>query len=399
MADDLSDLIERNAAFIAAQHAEHATRQAKKISWTPLPADLMSREFPARPYAVYPYCGRGLTCGLVSVGGLGKSGLILQWCLHVAAGRTWNGHPVTQGTAWYLSVEDDADEIMRRAKRILADFTDAERALALKHFKMEAALGKGLHLVEQSAGAPIATDVAAEIAKTIGKDAVLVALDTVARLNGSTEGNESLSLLVSASDHLARYTGAAVVLAHHVSKEAGRAGTADLHAGRGGSSFGDNCRSIVALIRATEEHMASYDDDTRDAAASGEVVTLVHAKSNYTRLAKPLFLMRDTDGALRAFTPKVDLLAGISAWMHANGRDTFTRREVRGKVSQIWGERRISQRVADKAIADGIASGAVLVDGSRQGGGTMLRMAPGTTDAVASLARVTDETETGDWLS
>lgn len=62
-----------------------------------------------RPYDPPEYVVRGLLPqGLSIIGGapkVGKSWLVLDLCLHVSTGEPFWGMPVTQGTAWYISLE------------------------------------------------------------------------------------------------------------------------------------------------------------------------------------------------------------------------------------------------------------------------------------------------------
>lgn len=75
--------------------------------------ELMAQDFEPMEYVVKGFLPKGLSmlCGAPKVG---KSWLALALCLCVASGKPFLGMEVTQGVAWYLSLEDDNERMQRR---------------------------------------------------------------------------------------------------------------------------------------------------------------------------------------------------------------------------------------------------------------------------------------------
>ena len=84
-------------------------------------AELMERPIEPREYVVRGFLPQGLSI-LGGAPTIGKSWFVLDLCLHVSSGEPFLGMPVTQGTAWYISLEDTWEHLHRR----LGTITDAE---------------------------------------------------------------------------------------------------------------------------------------------------------------------------------------------------------------------------------------------------------------------------------
>lgn len=312
------------------------------------PADLMTCIFPDHEFASYPRVPMKCVTAFISEGGAGKSTLILDLMLHVAAGLPFLGLPVKQGRVCYVSAEDDALEVWRRVQKLVRKFKPDDAAQALRGFAMIDAVGVALPFVGKDAGGIVRVGAVVDrIANAIGT-AVLVAVDTLARVNGGEENsNEVMSHIVKAGERIAQKTGAAVVILHHTSKAAAREQIADLHAGRGGSALGDNARSVMRLMPATEADVKKFADLDAGAVACGDILRLIHAKGSYSRKAPEVWLRRCSDGTLEQFTPTSKNAADVAermlhdlvTWWIANDRKPFSRTSVterKGKLRAIW---------------------------------------------------------------
>lgn len=119
-----------------------------------------------------------------------------------------------------------------------------------------------------------------------------VIIETISRVAGGVESNESMSVLVSACERLAMLVKSAVTLVGHVSQNMARSGLADAYAARGGSSLGDNARSSMVLMPLTEanrEKYASGLEMTQEDVA--QTVVWTHEKANGP-IARPHLLQR-----------------------------------------------------------------------------------------------------------
>jgi RecA-family ATPase len=118
--------------------------------------------------------------------------------------------------------------------------------------------------------------------------AVLILVETASRLVPD-EDNASFSALQSALGSIARRTGAAVVVTHHVTKAASREGDSSIEAARGGGAFVANARNALALSPADPEVAKRYGDRF----APDDVFTLSHGKStSSTRREDSIVLIR-----------------------------------------------------------------------------------------------------------
>lgn len=85
--------------------------------------DLMEQDFEPMEYVVKGLLPKGLSI-LSGAPKVGKSWLALDLCLHVAKGEPFWGMEVTQGTVWYLSLEDTNESAQRRLSCLAADDLD-----------------------------------------------------------------------------------------------------------------------------------------------------------------------------------------------------------------------------------------------------------------------------------
>jgi hypothetical protein len=318
-----------------------------------LSADIVTRAFPPRRYSWGKYLPLRATSALIAEGKVGKSTLSLMRQLHGAAGKPFLGQPTMAGLYVYISCEDDFEEVERRAQKVLLTFTPAEQQRAQANFILLNGVGKGLQFVISAKGV-------AEISPTVdriiaavrtaadGRKVIDVAVDTVSRINGGAENDNSVMAMVEAAGaRIAQALDAAVSLLHHTGKSAAREGIADAHTGRGASSFGDNCRSILRLMPVTLEMLKGLEGIDRDAVVRGDILKLVHAALNSDRKLEPIWLRRTDNGLLEQITPKLTggadkaetMRAQFEAWWHKGGRKPFTRSAVtrsRSQLKEIW---------------------------------------------------------------
>lgn len=373
---------------------------AKPIQLITPPADLLTRIFPAHEFASFPRVPMKCVTALISEGGAGKSTLQLDMLLHVAAGLPFLGLPVKRGRVCYFSAEDDQAEVWRRVQKLARKLEPDDAARALQNFALIDAVGVALPFVGKDHGGivKVGKDVD-RIADAIGT-AVLVAVDTLSRVNGGEENsNEVMAHIVTACERIAQRTGAAVVILHHTSKAAAREQMADLHAGRGGSALGDNARSVVRLMPASAGDVKGFADFDPDAIARGDILRLIHAKCSYARKAGDVWLRRCEDGTLEEFRPNTrdvadvaeEMLRDLIKWWIANDREPFSRTSVtecKGKLKAIW-PANVSQGAAKSFFDAQISSNTILPtpDVKLRGGAAAFTLNAATAESL--LAKVT----------
>jgi RecA-family ATPase len=362
-------------AFAAETAAAAAGAPAADLlaTWT-LPANIMDLAVPVQRYAIKPYFPLECATGLAGQGKVGKSYLTLYALLCVAAGRRFLGCEVTGGDAWYFSAEDRPDRVMERAQAILAEFTEAERALAVKRFHAIDAVGKNLFFVAMVQGGAVITNVAERIGAAAGK-AVLIVVDTVSRINPlSEQSNETMALIVAAAEKIAGTTGAAVVLNTHTGKQQARSGETDMYTARGGSAFGDNARSIVVLSRATNADAAKLIDKLQVAQSENNLLILTHAASSYGREAASRFLLRRANGTLAAVEggtlrdtgrdAETEMHRLVTWFTSVNERAPFSETAIARTARSQWTD--MGERAAKAFIKNAIQTGRLTPQGSGQ---------------------------------
>lgn len=138
----------------------------------------------------------------------GKTFLALDWSMHIAHGRRWNGRDVVQGRVLYVVAEGVAG-IYRRAEA-----WTGYHGIPPEQGEVVLWYPEAVDMLDAAT-----VDAVAEVAQQLG--AVLVVIDTLARnIAGADENSaKDMGLLVAACDRIRTTADAAVLLVHHVGHE------------------------------------------------------------------------------------------------------------------------------------------------------------------------------------
>lgn len=257
---------------------------------TPSPAlrpvnlhNLMLQDWPATRYVFDPIIPRRVVTLLAGHGGIGKSMLGLILAAHAACGRQWGPFPAVQCSAAYFSLEDEADIVRYRLRRIIDTF-------GLPHDDVVSALAV---FDGADCDATLATEVMQEgirrLEPTVGMERIGLAakgagLIVVDNASDAYAGNENerrqVRAFVRMLGSLARDNDAAVLLLAHIDKNAAKYGD-NGNAYSGSTAWHNSARSRLALVK-------------DDAGA----INLVHQKSNFTAEAEPVLLRFADHGVL-----------------------------------------------------------------------------------------------------
>jgi hypothetical protein len=265
--------------------------QVAELEFAQPPADLLTRVWPPHPAVIEGLLPRGCVTLLASQDGVGKSRLILLMAAHIAAGKVFAAHPVERGVVNYVAAEDNVNEVWRRLASVYRAYPqlipgrDSIRVAAPRHGALR------IITTQTGVGLVVATDVDALVRACAG--ASLIVLDTLSRVHGQDENSNAVgAALIGAGERLATESGASVVLVHHVGKAA--KGDAGQGASRGASSLEANSRSVLRLLRATED-----DFPAGNAPASVEgLYRMVQPKYSYGPAARPIWLRDSPSGCL-----------------------------------------------------------------------------------------------------
>ncbi|MBE0552649.1 MAG: AAA family ATPase [Rhodobacteraceae bacterium] len=226
-------------------------------------ADLAGLPVPPRLWHVPEFIPAHTVTTLNGDGGTGKSLAALQLGAATVMGRPWLGQPVTQGSALFLSAEDDRDELHRR----LGDIAEAEGVGlgALKGLTLRSLAGQDALLATPEAGRPEvlgATPLFRRLdAWTARHKPVLVVLDTLADLFGGNEINRAHARqFIGLLRGLALRHGTTVLLLAHPSLSGIATGTGS----SGSTGWNNSVRSRLYLRRIMTADRDEPDPDARE---------------------------------------------------------------------------------------------------------------------------------------
>src|SRR6185437_16182752 len=244
--------------------------------------DLMQRDPPAARYVFELIIPRRVTTLLGGHGGMGKSVLALTLAAHAACGRQWGSFAAVQCRAVYVSLEDDADTVRYRLRRIIEaynlpavnvidalrvfDGSDIDATLA-----MEVAF-EGIHRVTQTAAMERVADAC--------KGAGLIVIDNASDAYGGNENDRrQVRTFIRVLTQLARANDAGVLLLAHIDKSAARNG-----------AYGNSYSGSTAWHNSVRSRLALLSDE------SG--ITLTHEKAQFSKAAEPMRLAFADHGVL-----------------------------------------------------------------------------------------------------
>ena len=187
----------------------------------------------------------GLLKGTVGVlygqGAVGKTFLLLQAGVMITAGVEMLGlsAPKATGRVVHISREDPEEVLHNRVHAIAQRLNHSERVRVAEGLDIRIGIGRHLDVQSKSGRAAIGA---------VCRDARLCVIDTLSRSHGADENsNPEMISVLNDFEAIARDTGCAIILAHHVSK-AGRDGEGTV-SGRGASGIGDNARWGASITK------------------------------------------------------------------------------------------------------------------------------------------------------
>lgn len=299
--------------------------------WTHSPLASAWREFSVRHYAevekiIFELERREVGL-LLAATNIGKTTLALNLAITRAAGRAF--HPLAEAASdgrrvLLIDGETRQARYQRDITRMVLDLTDAERDLVGENLYVmcDALIERDpLDLANEGHMAAVLREARRCRADLIIVD-TLSALFTVASENDNAEMTKRV---MRPLDALARATGAAVLVLHHIGKQSedARAGV-DAYRGRGASALGGHARLVLLLT-----------PDTKDE----RFVTLKCAKSKGDKF-KPVLLRLDEGRWFAASSggpsPKQSNYELVTATVTAFGRPVKRKEiiaELKGRVS------------------------------------------------------------------
>lgn len=231
-------------------------------------ADLATAELLPVEHVIESYLPRKEVTLLGGHGGSGKSQLALAWLAHIACGRDWGGVRVTQGKALCLSLEDRADIVRYRLRRICQVYElPIEEVIA--NLTVVCATGDNPLAVEQTQGGvrTLQFTRAMDELQTLAEGMDCICIDNASDAYAGDEIiRRQVRAFVSGLARLAAAHDAAVLLLVHIDKASAKAGAGgDDEAYSGSTGWHNSARSRVTIS-------ANKQDGT---------TVLRHAKANH----------------------------------------------------------------------------------------------------------------------
>lgn len=188
---------------------------------------IVAREAPTRPFKLYGeleatskkiwlvknLLGAGEASATYGAPGSGKSALVEDMALHIAAGREWLGRPVMGGSVVYVALER-AMLVQRRAIafRVRHEIEDLPFAIV-----------GGVHDFREARTANEIASIVRQVEDVTNNKTVLIVMDTVSRAlaGGDENSSKDMGAIVNATSRLQEATGAHVQWVHHVPVDGG----------------------------------------------------------------------------------------------------------------------------------------------------------------------------------
>ena len=254
-------------------------------------SSLEGRDPPVRKWLVRDLVPSGTVTLLSGDGGTGKSLIALQLAYAVATGGVWLGNVVAAGEAFFISAEDDKDELHRRLDSIL--LSDLSRTYAeLNALTLRSLAGEDALLAHVDSGEALRpTDLFRKIERYVSqRQPKILILDTLADLFPGNENDRAQARqFIGMLRGLAIRQDCAVLLLAHPSLSGLNSGSGT----SGSTAWNNSVRSRLYLERVMQDGYEPNPDARR----------LSTKKANYSRTGQEI-TMTWCGGVFEADTPE-----------------------------------------------------------------------------------------------
>jgi AAA domain len=229
---------------------------------------------------------------IVALGAAGKTSVLLSIGCHVAAGKDWNGHPVRQQKVAMFFCEETQEEISRKFSAITEFWTNSERSKAISNLITIPLLGEDARLTEIDRNQYRSSGTTAKIIALLHQFELKNGLVILDHMQGFTAGDLNLSETATAicreANAIVDATGAAVVLAAHISKANIHAKEVEQGFAVGSLAFENATRQMSGMIPMSEEIARKFGLE----ATRKDYVRLALAKNSYGASDNGLWLRK-----------------------------------------------------------------------------------------------------------
>ena len=270
---DVSDWLDRGGTLAELNRLiDEAARQVQQTASPVLtildPAKWHGEAPPAREWSVSEWIPLKQATYLTGKGSAGKSLLAQQLATCISLGLPFLGQRTKEAPAFYITAEDDADELWRRQAAICRSLNITLSALhdRLHLVSLAGEIGNELVTFDDRGKLRIEPRFHHIEAAVAGHDGAFIALDNVAHFTADEIRRSSVAGFMSTLNRLAMSVGGSLLILGHPNK---------IGAEFSGSTAWENqVRSRLYLETPTDEHGVANDRDAR---------VLTRSKSNYAR--------------------------------------------------------------------------------------------------------------------
>lgn len=269
---------------------------------------------PPRPWLYGTQLLRGFVSILVAPGGVGKTGYAMGLALALAIGRPLFGEKIfEQVNVAVLNLEDPMDELDRRLAALMIAHKIGRRDVEGRYFLYSSDSRRVSIASVSSDGNEIVHPDGAALVREIREHKIgALIVDPCAESHELEENsNSEMNKAAGAWRRIARMTGCAIFLIHHVRKGM----VADIDASRGAKAMTDAARVGMILRAMTEDEAAEFDIDAEERTL---YVRLDDAKVNMAPKAAIARWFRLETVELHNTTlqyPNGDRVAAITRWL------------------------------------------------------------------------------------
>ncbi len=229
---------------------------------------------------------------LVALGAVGKTSILLSIACHIAAGKDWNDRPLQQQKVAMFFCEETQEEVSRKFSAITNSWTDEERGLAESNLITIPLLGVDARLTAINKNQYLSSGITEKIIFLLDDFDLKDGLVILDHMQGFTAGDLNLSETATAicreANKIVEATGAAVVLAAHISKGNINAKEVEQGFAVGSLAFENATRQMSGMITMPTEDAKKYGlEDTRK-----DYVRLALAKNSYGASNNGLWLRK-----------------------------------------------------------------------------------------------------------
>jgi len=243
-----------------------------------------------------PFMRQGVVSLLISMGGLGKTFLMLCLANALSSGNRWGCFEPEQAyKTLFIGCEDDTDELSRR----LWTVGDGVFPPNLHAVSMSGKIGSLMKLDGEN---PVKSEWFEWLRQTIFAHLPLdvLLLDPLSRLYGLSENkNEDAVAFISALESLSIEYGINIIISHHSNKDSANQTKAKQSMSRGASGFVDSVRFAMGLSEVSSDEANNFGLENPENYFKLDVL-----KSNGS--SKPessLFFRKNPDTGLPEYTP------------------------------------------------------------------------------------------------